>query len=117
LLAVEGALYLLPCGNFHATVGLLQPRKRGESLPCMLNEALPHLLRQYPPSCHKSRWILQVACPKLVVYDAGQNVSQLGEAPGSCQLRDRPAKLPSWSAFRGHVHEVVFQAPDVDVIH
>ena len=79
-------LNLLPCRCTCAAPGLPQPRKRCEPLPRVLNESLAHLLRQHPPPSHKSCRILQVAFPKLVVYNTWQHILQLAEAPRSRQF-------------------------------
>src|ERR1035437_9580682 len=82
LLAVQGTLNLLPCGQGRSAIGLLKSCERGNALPGMLDETLPHFMRQHLPPCDKARWIPLVACPEFVVDDTWQHVLQLRKPTG-----------------------------------
>src|ERR1017187_6666492 len=82
LLAIQGALNLLPSRQMRSAVGLLKPCQRGNALPCVLNETLPHFMRQHLPPSDKSCWVPLIPCPKLVEDNAWQHVLQLRKTPG-----------------------------------
>jgi len=112
LLGVEGTLDLLPLGG--RAGGGLEASERGQALSGMVDKALMHFGGKHTPASNESRGSLPIAGPKFVIDDGGKCFAKLAEAAGAGELGDGPAEFAAWGVFGGHLHELVFEALDVD---